>query len=153
MTVMATEALKLTAQIVISHASMSELTPKELVDEIKDIFNVLTTIEAAEALLEAAVGVAEPAPEAEVLKKPPIPLDEIVKEKYVVCLECGKKMRTLKAHLRKAHQLAPAEYFRRYSLDPKKYPLVCKEYSEQRRKLAKEKGLGERGFRRKKAAK
>ncbi len=148
---MATEALKLTAQIVISHASMSELTPKELVDEIKGIFNVLTTIETAEALLEAASGVAEPGPEAEVLKKPSIPLDEIVKEKYVVCLECGKKMRTLKAHLRKSHQLAPAEYFRRYSLDPKKYPLVCKEYSEQRRKLAKEKGLGERGFRRKKA--
>ena len=151
MTFMATEALKLTAQIVISHASMSELTPKELVDEIKDIFTVLATIEAAEALMEAAGGVAEPGPEAEVLKKPSIPLDEIVKEKYVVCLECGKKMRTLKAHLRKAHQLAPAEYFRRYSLDPKKYPLVCKEYSEQRRKLAKEKGLGERGFRRKKA--
>ena len=148
---MATEALKLTAQIVISHASMSELTPKELVDEIRDIFNVLSAIEAGEALLEAAGGVAEAGPEAEVLKKPSIPLDEIVKEKYVVCLECGKKMRTLKAHLRKAHQLAPAEYFRRYSLDPKKYPLVCKEYSEQRRKLAKEKGLGERGFRRKKA--
>ena len=150
---MATEALKLTAQIVISHASMSELTPKELVDEIKDIFNVLTTIETAEALLEAAGAVPEAGPVAAVLKKPPIPLDEIVKEKYVVCLECGKKMRTLKAHLRKAHQLAPAEYFRRYSLDPKKYPLVCKEYSEQRRKLAKEKGLGERGFRRKKATK
>ena len=109
-------------------------------------------MKAAEALLEAAGGVAEPGPEAEVVKKPSIPLDEIVKEKYVVCLECGKKMRTLKAHLRKAHQLAPAEYFRRYSLDPKKYPLVCKEYSEQRRKLAKEKGLGERGFRRKKAS-
>jgi predicted transcriptional regulator len=151
MTVMATEALKLTAQIVISHASMSELTPKELVDEIKDIFNVLTTIEASEALLEAAGGFAEAGPAAEVVKKPSIPLDEIVKEKYVVCLECGKKMRTLKAHLRKAHHLAPADYFRRYSLDPKKYPLVCKEYSEQRRKLAKEKGLGERGFRRKKA--
>ena len=150
---MATEALKLTAQIVISHASMSELTPKELVDEIKGIYNVLTAIEAAEALLEAAGGVAEPGPEGAVVKKPSIPLDEIVKEKYVVCLECGKKMRTLKAHLRKAHHLAPADYFRRYSLDPKKYPLVCKEYSEQRRKLAKEKGLGERGFRRKKATK
>ena len=153
MTVMATEALKLTAQIVISHASMSELTPKELVDEIKGIYNILTAIEAGEALLEAAGGVAEPGPEGEVVKKPSIPLDEIVKEKYVVCLECGKKMRTLKAHLRKAHHLAPADYFRRYSLDPKKYPLVCKEYSEQRRKLAKEKGLGERGFRRKKATK
>jgi predicted transcriptional regulator len=146
---MATEVLKLTAQIVISHSSMSELTPKELVDEIKEIYNVLTALEGGEALLEAAAGVTEKGAEAEVVKKPPIPLDEIVKEKYVVCLECGKKMRTLKAHLRKAHQLVPAEYFRRYSLDPKKYPLVCKEYSEQRRKLAKEKGLGERGFRRK----
>ena len=149
---MATEALKLTAQIVISHASMSELTPKELVDEIKVIYDVLTALESSEALLEAAKGVADPGPEAELVKKPSIPLDEIVKEKYVVCLECGKKMRTLKAHLRKAHQLAPADYFRRYSLDPKKYPLVCKEYSEQRRKLAKEKGLGEKGFRRKKAS-
>ncbi len=153
MTFMATEALKLTAQIVISHASMSELTPKELVDEIKGIYNVLAALESREALLEIAGGVAEPGPQAEVVKKPSIPLDEIVKEKYVVCLECGKKMRTLKAHLRKAHHLAPADYFRRYGLEPKKYPLVCKEYSEQRRKLAKEKGLGERGFRRKKAAK
>ena len=150
---MATEALKLTAQIVISHASMSELTPKELVDEIKGIYNVLASLEASEALLEAAGEVAAKGPEAEVVKKPPIPLDEIVKDKYVVCLECSKKMRTLKAHLRKAHHLTPAEYFRRYSLEPKKYPLVCKEYSEQRRKLAKEKGLGERGFRRKKASK
>jgi len=146
---MATEVLKLTAQIVISHSSMSELTSKELVDEIKEIYNVLSTLESGEALAEAVAGAAEKKAEAEIVKKPPIPLDEIVKDKYVVCLECGKKMRTLKAHLRKAHQLAPADYFRRYSLDPKKYPLVCKEYSEQRRKLAKEKGLGERGFRRK----
>jgi predicted transcriptional regulator len=152
MTFMTTEALKLTAQIVISHASMSELTPKELVDEIKSIHSVLSALEAAEALLEAAMGVEAPELEAEVIKKPSIPLDEIVKDKYVVCLECGKKMRTLKAHLRKSHQLAPAEYFRRYSLDPKKYPLVCKEYSAQRSKMAKEKGLGERGFRRKKAS-
>jgi predicted transcriptional regulator len=149
MTFMATEVLKLMAQIVISHASMSELTPKELVDEIRDVYNVLAALESGEAMLEAAAGVAEKEPETEVVKKPPIPLDEIVKEKYVVCLECGRKMRTLKAHLRKSHQLAPKEYFRRYGLDPKKYPLVCKEYSEQRRKLAKEKGLGERGFRRK----
>jgi predicted transcriptional regulator len=151
MTFMATEVLKLTAQIVISHASMSEITPKELVDEIRDIYNVLAALESGEAMLEAAAGVVEKELEAEVVKKPPIPLDEIVKEKHVVCLECGRKMRTLKAHLRKAHQLSPKEYFRRYGLDPKKYPLVCKEYSEQRRKLAKEKGLGERGFRRKAA--
>ena len=127
---------------------MSELTPKELVEEIKDIYNTLTALESGAALPEEAP---EKVKEAEVVKKPPIPLDEIVKEKYVVCLECGKKMRTLKAHLRKAHHVTPAEYFRRYGLDPKKYPLVCREYSEQRRRLAKEKGLGAKGFGRKKS--
>lgn len=145
---MATEVLKLTAQIVISHASMSELTPKELVEEIKDIYNTLVALEGGLAVAEAP---AEAAKEAEVVKKPPIPLDDIVKEKYVVCLECGKKMRTLKAHIRKAHHLTPAEYYRRYGLEPKKFPLVCKEYSEQRRRLAKEKGLGAKGFGRKKS--
>jgi len=143
---MASEVLKLTAQIVISHASMTEITPKELVEEIKEIYNLLSSLE--EGVVAPPVAAPEKAKE-EVVKKPSVPLDEIVKDKYVVCLECGKKMRTLKAHLRKAHHLAPADYFNRYSLDPKKYPLVCREYSEQRRKLAKEKGLGERGFRRK----
>lgn len=145
---MASEVLKLTAQIVISHASMSELTPNELVEEIKDVYNLLASLEGGEVMAGAALP-GEKAKGAEVVKKPSVPLNEIVKEKYVLCLECGKKMRTLKAHLRKAHHLAPAEYYRRYGLEPKKFPLVCKEYSEQRRKLAKEKGLGERGFRRK----
>jgi predicted transcriptional regulator len=149
---MATEVLKLTAQIVISHASMSEISPKELVEEIKEIYSVLSALEGGEAVPEAVQAAPEKVKEAEVVQKPAIPLEEIVKEKYVVCLECGKKMRTLKAHLRKTHHLAPADYFRRYGLDPQKYPLVCKEYSEQRRKLAKEKGLGERGFRRKKTS-
>ena len=147
---MASEALKLTAQIVISHASMSELTPKELVDEIKEVYQLLTSLEVGLVLPEELE--AEKRLEAEVVKKPPIPLNEIVKDKYVVCLECGKQMRTLKAHLRKAHNLLPKDYYRRYGLDPKKFPLVCKEYSEQRRKLAKEKGLGAKGFRRKKSS-
>jgi predicted transcriptional regulator len=146
---MATEILKLTAQIVISHASMSELTPKELVEEIQEIYQLLSSLEGGEAALLEGEG--EKVAEAELVKKPPIPLAEIVKDKYVVCLECGKKMRTLKAHLRKAHNLTPKDYYRRYNLDPKKFPLVCREYSEQRRKLAKEKGLGAKGFGRRKA--
>ena len=39
---MATEILKLTAEIVISHASMSELSPQQLVEEIKEVYNVLS---------------------------------------------------------------------------------------------------------------
>jgi predicted transcriptional regulator len=146
---MASEVLKLTAQIVMSHASMSELSPEELVDEIKEIYNVLSSLDGGAMLEEAIAGKLE---EAGAVKKPPVPLKEIVKAKYVVCLECGKKMKTLKTHLRKAHNLTPKDYYKRFGLDPKKYPLVCKEYSEQRSKLAKERGLGAQGGRRKASA-
>jgi predicted transcriptional regulator len=143
---MASEVLKLTAQIVMSHASMSELTPEELVDEIKEVYGVLSSLEAG-AIPEELI--MEKAGEGEVVKTPPVPLKDIVKAKYVVCLECGKKMKTLKTHLRKAHNLMPKEYFQRFGLDPKKFPLVCKDYSEQRSKMAKERGFGEKGGRRK----
>jgi predicted transcriptional regulator len=87
----------------------------------------------------------EKAPEVEEVRKPSIPLKDIVQEKFVICLECGKKMRILKSHIQKAHGLTPKEYFERYGLDPKKYPLICKEYSEQRSKMAKARGLGAGG--------
>jgi predicted transcriptional regulator len=145
---MPSDVLRLTAEIVISHASMTELTPQELVGEIKEIYLVLASLGAGEVVPKVT---ATEAGGAEVAKKPRVPLKDIVKEKYVVCLECGKQMRTLKTHLRKAHHLQPKEYFKRYGLDPKKFPLVCKEYSAQRRKLAIEKGLGAQRGRRKAA--
>lgn len=145
---MATEILKLTAEIVISHASMSELSSQELVEEIKEVYDVLASLEGG---VVPEIMAPEKAPEAEVVKKPPIPLKDIVTQKHVICLECGKKMRTLKAHIRKAHGLIPKEYFKRFALDPKKYPLVCKEYSAQRSKMAKDRGFGMKGGRRKAA--
>jgi predicted transcriptional regulator len=140
---MATEILKLTAEIVVSHASMSELSPQQLVEEIKEVYNALSRLEGGEVISEPVA--VEIAPEAEVVKTPPIPLKDIVKEKYVVCLECGKKMRTLKAHLRKAHGLKPKEYAQRYGLDLKRYPLTCKQYSAQRSQLAKSRNFGVKG--------
>jgi predicted transcriptional regulator len=140
---MASEELKLMAQIVMSHASMSELTSQELVDEIKSVYTTLTSLEAGVAMPETVTG------EAVGVKKPPIPLKDIVTAKYVTCLECGKKMKTLKTHLRKAHGLTAKEYYARYDLDKKKYPLVCKEYSAKRSQMAKARGLGSLGGRRK----
>ena len=137
---MGTEILKLTTEIVVSHASMTELTPDQLVEEIKSVYNVLASLEGGVILEEPA----EARAEAGMLKKPPIPLQDIVKAKYVVCLECGQKLKILKNHLRKAHGLMPKEYYARFGLDPKKFPLVCKDYSEQRSKIAKERGLGAR---------
>jgi predicted transcriptional regulator len=146
---MATEILKLTAEIVMSHASMSELSSQELVDEIKEVYNTLSSLEGGEVIPEILAP--EKGVKAGEVKKPSIPLKDIVKEKFVVCLECGKKMRTLKAHIKKAHNLMPKEYFKRFGLDPKKFPLVCKEYSAQRSKMAKDRGFGVKGGRRKAA--
>jgi predicted transcriptional regulator len=136
---MPSEVLKLTTEIVTSHASMTELTPEQLVDEIKAVYNVLASLEGG-AILEEPAGL---------VKKPSFPLKDIVTAKYVVCLECGKKLKTLKTHLRKAHGLTAKEYYARFDLDPKKYPLVCKEYSEQRSAMAKERGLGALGRKKK----
>ena len=135
---MTSEILKLTTEIVVAHSSVTELTPDQLVDEIKAVYNVLASLDGGAILEEPAEA-----------KKPTVPLKDIVTAKYVVCLECGKKMRTLKAHIRKTHGLTAKEYYARFGLDPKKFPLVCKDYSEQRSKMAKERGLGALGRKKK----
>lgn len=146
---MSSEVLKLTTDIVASHASTSELSTEELVDEIKAVYNALSSLDGGESLEEP---LSEKAEEAGGVTKPSIPLKDIVKAKYVVCLECGKKFKTLKTHLRKAHGMMPKDYYARFGLDPKKFPLVCKDYSAARSKMAKDRGLGALG-RKKKAGK
>ena len=100
---MSSEILKLTADIVVSHASLTELTPEQLVTEIRYVYNMLSSLEGGGVSGEP---VSEKADEAGGVK-PSIPLKDIVKAKYVVCLECGKEMKTLKMHLRKVHGLMP----------------------------------------------
>jgi predicted transcriptional regulator len=140
---MSSEVLKMTTEIVVSHASLTELSTEQLVDEIKEVYNVLSSLDGGgvleEPVSEAAGGV----------KKPSIPLKDIVKAQHVVCLECGKKLKTLKRHLKTAHGLKPKEYHARFGLDPKKFPLVCKDYSAARSKMAKDRGLGTLGGRKK----
>jgi predicted transcriptional regulator len=143
---MPNEVLKMTTEIVVSHASLTELSTEQLVDEIKAVYKVLASLDGGEALEEPV------AEKAAGVKKPSIPLKDIVKAKYVVCLECGKKFKTLKTHLRKAHGLMPKEYYQRFGLAPKKFPLVCKDYSAARSQLAKDRGLGAQGRKKKAGA-
>ncbi|MFA4902514.1 MAG: MucR family transcriptional regulator [Desulfobaccales bacterium] len=139
---MPSEVLKLTTEIVISHVSMTELTTEQLIGEIREVYNVLSSLEGGESLEEP---VSKKAEEAAGVQKPSIPLKDIVKAKYVVCLECGKKLKTLKTHLRKAHGLTAKEYYQRFDLDPKKFPLVCKDYSAARSQMAKDRNFGKVG--------
>ena len=137
---MSSELLKLTTEIVTAHASLTELTPGQLVQEIKDVHAALASLESGDILGEA---VSEKPEETAGVRKPSIPLKDIVKAKYVVCLECEKKLKTLRAHLKKAHGLTPKEYYQRFDLDPKKFPLVCKDYSAKRSEMAKARGFGQ----------
>jgi predicted transcriptional regulator len=56
-------------------------------------------------------------------------------------MECGRQQKTLKRHLQTAHGMTPTQYRQDYGL-PDTYPMVAPKYSEQRRSLAKEIGLG-----------
>jgi predicted transcriptional regulator len=145
---MSSDLLKLTTEIVVSHASLTELTTEQLVGEIKSVYNVLSSLDGGTILEEPVSGKGE---EVGGVQKPSIPLKDIVTAKHVVCLSCGKKMKTLKAHLRKTHNLTPKEYYQRFDLDPKKYPLVCKDYSAARSKMAKDREFGKTGGRKKSA--
>jgi predicted transcriptional regulator len=146
---MATELLKMTAQIVTSHASMNELSSQELINEITSVYNALAALAGEKAVALEMGAILETGQEAG-QAKPAVPIEESIQDEYIVCLECGQRFRTLKAHLRRAHDLTPLQYCERFGLDPKKYHLVSRNYSEQRRQLAKAKGLGE--FRRAKKA-
>jgi predicted transcriptional regulator len=66
-----------------------------------------------------------------------------VKPDYIVCMECGKKQKTLKRHLQSAHGMTPDQYRTDYGL-PKSYPMVAADYSKRRSEMAQSIGLGRR---------
>lgn len=64
---------------------------------------------------------------------PKVPVDQSVFTDHLVCLECGRKLTSLKRHLTAAHGLTVDEYKSKYSL-PNSYPIVCEELSNKRKK-------------------
>jgi predicted transcriptional regulator len=72
---------------------------------------------------------------------PAVPIKKSVTPNYLVCLEDGRKLKTLKRHLATRYNLTPGEYRRRWGL-PKNYPMVAPAYTAMRSKLATRTGLG-----------
>ena len=79
-------------------------------------------------------------PEAEKLK-PAVPIKKSVQNDYIVCLEDGKKYKSLKRHLGVHYGLTPDEYRQKWNL-PANYPMVAPSYAAARSELAKSMGLG-----------
>jgi predicted transcriptional regulator len=130
---MAPTLLELTASIVSSHASMSEMTSDELVQEIEKVYSSLQKLEGAGS--EAAV-----AAEA---KAPAMTLKKAFQADQVCCMVCGKGgMKTLTRHLAKVHGMKPGEYRKQFGI-PSGQALTAKNFSDARRKMAQDRGLAE----------
>jgi predicted transcriptional regulator len=77
-------------------------------------------------------------------KQPAVSVKASVKPDFIVCLEDGRKFKSLKRHLRTKYDLSPEEYRAKWNL-PKDYPMVAPAYAAARSNLAKQMGLGQAG--------
>jgi predicted transcriptional regulator len=126
--------VELTTEIVSAHASVNEMGREELLEEIQEVFQKLNALIGVEG--EAAADVV-----GEV--KPAIPLNAAFGTEQVFCMECGKGFTTLKKHIAVSHNLSPKDYRKKFNI-PAKTPLVARNYSEAKKKIALKLGLAEK---------
>ncbi len=126
-----THVVELTADVVSAYVSNNTVVAVDLPTLIGDV---------QDALMKASVRGAQPA-RADL--KPAVPIKKSISPDYIVCLEDGKKFKSLKRHLRTHYDLSPEEYREQWSL-PRDYPMVAPNYAAARSALAKKMGLGQR---------
>lgn len=120
------ELIELTSEVVAAYVGNNSVSSADLPDLIGTVYGTLSTLGA-------------PAPEPE--QMPAVSIKKSVTGQALICLECGKKQKMLKRHLVTAHDMTPEEYRTKWGLAPD-YPMVARDYSEKRRTLAKQFGLG-----------
>jgi predicted transcriptional regulator len=76
-----------------------------------------------------------------------VPIKRSINADYIVCLEDGKKFKSLKRHLRAQYGMSPEQYREKWGL-PAEYPMVAPNYAAARSQLAKQMGLGQQRRRR-----
>jgi predicted transcriptional regulator len=129
--------VKLAADVVSAYLSNNTVAAGDIPALIADIH---------QALFVAAEGKVEPKVEALV---PAVSIRKSINPDFIVCLEDGRKFKSLKRHLRTQYGISPDDYRAKWGL-PADYPMVAPNYAAARSALAKEMGLGQK--RRKKAA-
>jgi predicted transcriptional regulator len=80
--------------------------------------------------------------------KPAVAVKKSITADFIVCLEDGKKFKSLKRHLRTQYSMTPEQYREKWGL-PADYPMVAPNYAAARSQLAKQMGLGQQSRRRK----
>lgn len=126
-----TEIVELTADIVAAYVGNNAVPSAELPNLISDVYRALN----------AAVDGSKPKEVVE--EKPAVPVRKSVTPDFIICLEDGKKFKSLKRHLRTHYDMSPEQYREKWGL-PADYPMVAPSYAEARSSLAKKMGLGQR---------
>jgi predicted transcriptional regulator len=130
-----TNTIGLTAEIVSAYLSNNTVASA-------DIPALINQVHAA--LLRVSSGEAQPSGEP---LKPAVPVKKSINPDFIVCLEDGKKFKSLKRHLRTQYNMTPEQYRDKWSL-PHDYPMVAPNYAAARSHLAKQMGLGQQRRRR-----
>ena len=123
------ELIELSSEIVAAYVGHNALSASDLPKLIADIYTALK-----------ALGNTPAAQESEQLK-PAVSVRRSITPDHLVCLEDGKKFKSLKRHLMTHHKLSPQQYREKWGL-PADYPMVAPNYSATRSSLAKSSGLG-----------
>lgn len=127
--------IELTADIVAAYVANNQLDGVQLADLIGSVHD---------SLVKLTTGVSEPVAEPQ---QPAVPVKRSVTPDYIICLEDGKKFKSLKRHLRTSYDLTPEQYRAKWGL-PSDYPMVAPNYAASRSALAKSMGLGQQRRRR-----
>jgi predicted transcriptional regulator len=126
------EIIEMTADIVSAYVGNNSVSAADLPSLIQSVHRALSGVTAA------AEPVAAPP------KEPAVPVRRSIQPDFLVCLEDGRKFKSLKRHLRTKYNLSPEEYRAKWNL-PKDYPMVAPNYAKARSDLAKQMGLGQGG--------
>lgn len=118
------------AEIVSAFVSANTVTPQEIPGLIRTVHAALIEVSGAPA------SVLDSTPE------PAVSVKKSITPDYIICLEDGKKFKSLKRHLRTRYGMSPDEYRVKWSL-PHDYPMVAPNYAKERSNLAKRMGLGQ----------
>jgi predicted transcriptional regulator len=129
--------IELTADIVSAYVSNNSVAAG-------DISNLINQVHSALVRVSGGQGDATPEP-----LKPAVSLKKSITPEFLVCLEDGKKFKSLKRHLRTQYNMTPEQYRDKWGLPPD-YPMVAPSYAAARSQLAKQMGLGQQRRRRSK---
>jgi MucR family transcriptional regulator, transcriptional regulator of exopolysaccharide biosynthesis len=123
--------IELAAQMAAAFVSNNSVPASELPALILALHTAVTRLEAGP----------ESAPPQTEVKAPAVPVRKSVTPDYLICLDDGKKFKSLRRHLA-GLGLTPEQYREKWKL-PTDYPMVAPNYAAQRSALAKEIGLGQ----------